>query len=70
LASALGAFLSTKGAFLSLTKDRKGAFLSTKSATLRMEIDKVLLDVIYEHTIHTTWRGGEQRPGGDECDVW
>ena len=23
----------------------------------RMEIDKVLLDVIYEHTIHTTWRG-------------
>ena len=20
-------------------------------------IDKVLLDVIYEHTIHTTWRG-------------
>jgi hypothetical protein len=29
--------LSTKGAFLSLTKDRKGAFLSTKSATLRTE---------------------------------
>ena len=31
-----GALLSTKGALLSLTKDRKGALLSTKSATLRI----------------------------------
>ena len=34
----------------------------------RMKIDKVLLDVIYEHTVLHKERGEQRGPGGDECE--